>query len=104
LSFFSAANATGSNLFTITGDQLLIQTYGHDQVRFDFGNELFQSVLLSTNSNAFEFANLQTFGGPAPAAAVATPLPAALPLFVSGLGALGFVGWRRKKKAAGFAA
>jgi hypothetical protein len=29
----------------------------------------------------------------------AVPLPAALPLFVSGLGALGWFGWRRKKKA-----
>ena len=28
-----------------------------------------------------------------------TPLPAALPLFASGLGALGLLGWRRKKKA-----
>ena len=27
-----------------------------------------------------------------------TPLPAALPLFVSGLGAIGILGWRRKKK------
>jgi hypothetical protein len=30
---------------------------------------------------------------------VATPLPAALPLFVTGLGALGLLGWRRKRKA-----
>jgi hypothetical protein len=30
----------------------------------------------------------------------ATPLPGALPLFVSGLGTFGFLGWRRKKKAA----
>jgi hypothetical protein len=29
-----------------------------------------------------------------------TPLPAALPLFATGLGALGLLGWRRKKKAA----
>jgi hypothetical protein len=29
----------------------------------------------------------------------ATPLPAALPLFASGLGALGFLGWRRKRTA-----
>src|SRR6185437_7006205 len=29
-----------------------------------------------------------------------TPLPAALPLFASGLGGLGFLGWRRKRKAA----
>ncbi len=28
-----------------------------------------------------------------------TPLPAALPLFASGLGALGIAGWRRRKKA-----
>jgi len=28
----------------------------------------------------------------------ATPLPAALPLFVSGLGGLGLLGWRRKRK------
>ena len=27
-----------------------------------------------------------------------TPLPAALPLFVTGLGALGLLGWRRKRK------
>jgi hypothetical protein len=29
----------------------------------------------------------------------ATPLPAALPLFATGIGAMGFVGWRRKRKA-----
>lgn len=33
-----------------------------------------------------------------------TPLPGALPLFISGLGALGFVGWRRKRKSAAIAA
>jgi hypothetical protein len=30
----------------------------------------------------------------------ATPLPAALPLFATGLGAMGLLGWRRKKKTA----
>jgi hypothetical protein len=30
---------------------------------------------------------------------VATPLPAALPLFATGLSALGLLGWRRKRKA-----
>jgi hypothetical protein len=29
-----------------------------------------------------------------------TPLPAALPLFATGIGGLGLLGWRRKKKAA----
>ena len=42
-----------------------------------------------------------TFGA---AADSATPIPAALPLFASGLGAFGFYGWRRKKKAAALAA
>jgi len=32
------------------------------------------------------------------AAATTTPLPATLPLFASGLGALGLLGWRRKRK------
>ena len=31
-------------------------------------------------------------------ASLVTPLPAALPLFASGLGALGLLGWRRKRK------
>jgi hypothetical protein len=33
-------------------------------------------------------------------AVLATPLPAALPLFATGLGALSFFGWRRKRKNA----
>lgn len=33
-----------------------------------------------------------------------TPLPAAVPLFVSGLGALGLFGWCRKRKSAAIAA
>jgi hypothetical protein len=41
-----------------------------------------------------------TIGSGAPA----VPLPAALPLFASGIGALSLLGWRRKKKAAQLAA
>ena len=33
-----------------------------------------------------------------------TPVPAALPLFATGLGGLGLLGWRRKKKAVALAA
>jgi len=36
----------------------------------------------------------------APAVTSQTPLPAALPLFASGLGAMGLFGWRRKRKNA----
>ena len=32
-----------------------------------------------------------------------TPLPATLPLFATGLAALGLLGWRRKRKAAALA-
>ena len=31
------------------------------------------------------------------------PIPAALPLFASGIGGLGFMAWRRKRKARAFA-
>jgi len=46
--------------------------------------------LSSTLPNGFPLAN--------------TPLPAALPLFATGLGALGLLRWRRKRKAAALAA
>jgi hypothetical protein len=35
------------------------------------------------------------------ASPVITPLPAALPLFATGIGAMGLLGWRRKRKNAG---
>ena len=36
--------------------------------------------------------------------AIVTPLPGALPLFATGLGALGLLGWRRSRKTNAFAA
>lgn len=69
------------------------------------------SVVFSSSINAFEFTSLQPecfgreggTGTPPPGPPVCglipqTPLPAALPLFVTGLGAFGLLGWRRKKK------
>ena len=53
----------------------------------------------------YEFA--ENFGSPGTwtsPIANATPLPAAGPLFATGLGALGLLGWRRKKKSAALAA
>lgn len=44
------------------------------------------------------------FGEPIALRDNVVPLPAALPLFATGLGALGLIGWRRKKKAAALAA
>jgi hypothetical protein len=47
---------------------------------------VFRSVTLSSTQAAFEFANL-----------TATPIPAALPLFATGLGLMGWLGRRRKR-------
>ncbi len=60
------------------------------------------SVNFSGTANQVAFAAI-TLGSETPGGSV-VPLPAALPLFASGLGALGLVGWRRKKKAAALAA
>ena len=49
-------------------------------------------------SNACSSSTTETFGPNFETAA--TPLPAALPLFASGLGAMGLFGWRRKRKNA----
>jgi len=67
-------------------------------------NPVFSSADLSSVTN-----NTRVFTGTSgtvtvAAAAAATPLPAALPLFATGLGALGLLGWRRKKKAVPLAA
>jgi hypothetical protein len=52
------------------------------------------SYLDFTSSNGAIFGELMT------GVVVPTPLPAALPLFATGLGVLGLVGWRRKRRAA----
>jgi hypothetical protein len=61
--------------------------------------------LSKTQSSIFIVAGIEVMGvtqdTPVPSE---TPLPAALPLFAGGLGALGLLGWRRKKKAAAPAA
>jgi hypothetical protein len=74
---------------------LEIQTYGHDQMTFTDNGGSFEYVVLSSSTNAFEFADL-TAGYTQ--TQLPTPLPAALPLFASGLGAMGLLGWRKRRK------
>jgi len=81
-------------------------TAGTDQAVFAFTvdssglNPVFSSADLSSVTD-----NTKVFAGTGTVTVAATtPLPAALPLFATGLGALGVLGWRRKKKAVALAA
>jgi hypothetical protein len=87
------------NIFTVTGGS--IATYGFESANSEF--------LLSLGAGNY----LQDFTGGSGGLIVsgpvtftpvtdgtATPLPATLPLFATGLGALGLLGWRRKRKHA----
>ncbi len=57
---------------------------------YPFGNAKFYG------SSTAPIVGIEATGEVAPT----TPLPAALPLFATGLGALGLLGWRRKRKNA----
>jgi hypothetical protein len=92
LDFWSGQNHTGTLLGSFTGSQLAVQTYGYDLVTF-ISALGFESVVLSSSNAAFEFADLQA----------SAPLPAALPLFATGLGVMGYLARRRKKRAGGAA-
>jgi hypothetical protein len=96
ITFYSGLNGTGTK-DSITGSQLLIQTYGHDLVTLDPGF-VFLSVVLSSKQNAFEFADLQTIG-PGGGIGGTTPLPGALVLFGTGLAGAGFLMRRRRDGA-----
>ena len=52
-------------------------------------------ISMAPGNREFSFDNLQFNNAPS-----AVPLPAALPLFAAGLSAMGFMGWRRKRRAA----
>ena len=59
---------------------------------FADSGESITSLVLTTDTNAFEVDN---FAAIEP---TATPIPAAFPLFATGLGGLGLLGWRRNRK------
>jgi hypothetical protein len=62
-----------------------------------------EATLIAGIENGQTYFNIHTInfgGGEIRGQLSAVPLPAALPLFASGLGALGLLGWRRKRKAA----
>jgi hypothetical protein len=71
---------------------------GNDQLQIPYSGGLTYSF------NQYNGPSVFTTGTITDSLAAATPLPAALPLFAAGLGALGLFGWRGKRKAAGTAA
>jgi len=89
--FFTLAT-TGGSLQTVgfaaTGSVVSILFLGDPANTFGAGNWDFAIDNLAFNQN--------TVGGDNTNGA--TPLPAALPLFATGLGGLGLLGWRRKRR------
>lgn len=51
-------------------------------------------IISLKNSELKEISHFSLYGSPS-----AVPIPAALPLFGTGLGIMGFIGWRRKKQS-----
>ena len=89
--FWSGVGATGALLGSFTGSSLTPPPplgSGFDFVTFLSDTAIGSVRLVDLGPAAFEFANVSQ-----------TPLPAALPLFVAGLGAFGVAGLRRKRKA-----
>jgi CHRD domain len=62
---------------------------------------LAEAALLAGMAGGDTYLNIHTTANPGGEIRgfLVTPLPAALPLFATGLGALGLLGWRRKRKA-----
>jgi hypothetical protein len=77
--------------FIIPGEITIADSFFHNGAASDAG-----VVTVDANGDILEF---QSF-----ASTSDTPLPATLPLFATGLGALGLLGWRRKRKAVACAA
>ena len=98
LKAYTGTSATGSTayeaLFTIPLGPTLVATPACNGEAADITNAL--SCLAAGGEMPSVWS---ASGGPQPADGTTTPLPAALPLFATGLGGLGLLGWRRKRKA-----
>jgi len=91
----SNGNGTASGLGTATFTLDFVFTGGTGQFAGDTGEATVTGTITRTSATTESITG--TYTGTLTAA---TPLPAALPLFATGLGALGLLGWRRKRKNA----
>ncbi len=78
------------------------QSYGQNGVApwGTIGNISPSAYWIWSNPDNLDYADLSTEIFANPNGSRATPLPATLPLFASGLGVMGLFGWRRKRKSA----
>jgi hypothetical protein len=96
INFASGPSQTFSYAFSTPAvlDEYYPTFFGWESSAADITSVVIGSNLTGTTGNNFVLDNFSF------AASAATPRPAALPLFASGLGAFGLLGWRWKKKAA----
>ena len=92
----------GAPIYTAVGDQQrAITTRNQAPFIIDIATTIECTQFSTTcDLNGLDEASIQDNAGTWSVSTSETPLPAALPLFATGLGALGLLGWRRKRKQA----
>jgi hypothetical protein len=110
-SLIQAPDGVGNTFNFLNGIAITCQTTGSSNAcstPLSFTINTLVALAADTSGGAFFWADvINNNRTPAPTGLIdfsPVPLPAALPLFATGLGALGLLGWRRKKKAASLAA
>lgn len=92
-----------ASLLGATSTPVANAEFGVFDINYALGDSNYSSGLFFLAAGSHDisgiFDGVITFGDMA-FAVVTTPLPATLPLFAGGLGALGLLGWRRKRKNA----
>jgi len=101
---------TGGGSITTQANAHVTGVVGTDATFFPFGllfytptanigiNGTFAGSIVSGNDLTLDTGSIVNTGQLGGGQQTETPLPAALPMFVSGLGGLGLLGWRRKRK------
>jgi len=87
-------SSTLANNYGIQNSENLMFAFLQGPLGFDpYAHETYRITLSATGANQNDLGSVSID-------VVTTPLPGALPLFATALGAMGLLGWRRKRKAA----
>jgi hypothetical protein len=100
--FSNALDATGGKLLYVSsgGNGALFTDFTGGGAQLEFGFNFPDGTIHVQNSSSSIFgAVTQPFQIATEEVVSTVPLPGALPLIATGLGALGLLGWRRKRKA-----